>query len=51
MREAASRVREETLYASVEDTMAAWETLEGLERYLVRLWPRRETSGGDARIR
>ncbi|TDC85534.1 hypothetical protein E1193_02555 [Micromonospora sp. KC606] len=49
MREAARRVREETLYASVDDTMAAWRSLEGLERYLVRFWPLRETGGGDAR--
>jgi hypothetical protein len=43
IREAARRVREQTLYASVDDTMAAWESLEGLERYLVRFWPHRET--------
>ncbi|MDW5324413.1 hypothetical protein [Plantactinospora sp. KLBMP9567] len=46
MREAARRVREETLYASVEGTMTAWGSLAGLERYLVRLWPHRAAAGG-----
>jgi hypothetical protein len=39
MQDAAQRVDEQTLHASADDTHAAWRELDGIERYLIRLWP------------
>ncbi|MFI7209935.1 hypothetical protein [Micromonospora maritima] len=39
VQEAARRVAEETMTAPVARTIAAWRSLDGVERYLIRLWP------------
>ncbi|WP_416901301.1 hypothetical protein [Micromonospora echinospora] len=39
VQDAARRVSEETSHASAEETRAAWRSLDGIERYLIRLWP------------
>ncbi|MEO3780189.1 hypothetical protein ABGB16_25890 [Micromonospora sp. B11E3] len=39
VQDAARRVSDETSRASAEETRAAWRSLDGIERYLIRLWP------------
>ncbi|MCI4066108.1 hypothetical protein MRQ36_27595 [Micromonospora sp. R77] len=37
--EAAREVAERTITASLEETRTAWQSLDAIERYLIRLWP------------
>jgi hypothetical protein len=39
MRREAARVSGATLVASADGSLAAWRSLDGIERYLIRLWP------------
>ena len=41
MQREAARVSGATLSASADDSLAAWRSLDGIERYLIRFWPGR----------
>lgn len=41
LQQEAARVSAATLSVCADDSLAAWRSLDGIEQYLIRLWPDR----------